>query len=48
MVDQRDFFISFTYADLEIATAINTALRSAGFSTWFHPEDKPAGGGMRA
>ena len=42
----RDFFISFTGADTEIATAINDALRDAGFTTWFHPTDKPFAGGI--
>lgn len=46
MTDKRDFFISFTSDDLEIATAINDALRDAGFSTWFHPTDKPLGAGI--
>ncbi|MEM7428705.1 MAG: TIR domain-containing protein [Pseudomonadota bacterium] len=39
----RDFFISFTKADLEIARAIKEALEAAGFSTWFHPDDVPSG-----
>lgn len=46
MTDKRDFFISFTSDDLDIATAINDALRDAGFSTWFHPIDKPRGAGI--
>jgi hypothetical protein len=46
MPDNRDFFISFTSADTEIATAINDALFAAGFKTWFHPKDKPLGAGI--
>ena len=46
MTDKRDFFVSFTSDDLEIATAINDALRDAGFTTWFHPTDKPLGAGI--
>lgn len=46
MSDTRDFFISFTWADVDIATAINDALNAAGFSTWFHPKDKPKGAGI--
>ncbi len=46
MSDTRDFFISFTHADADIATAINDALNAAGFSTWFHPKDKPKGAGI--
>ncbi|MGJ8627860.1 MAG: TIR domain-containing protein [Sulfitobacter sp.] len=42
----RDFFISFTWADVDIATAINEALHTAGFTTWFHPTDKPKGAGI--
>ncbi len=40
MADIRDFFISFTSADLQIATALNDALRNEGFTTWFYPRDK--------
>jgi hypothetical protein len=46
MPDNRDFFISFTSANTEIATAINDALFAAGFKTWFHPKDKPLGAGI--
>lgn len=46
MPDNHDFFISFTSADIEIATAINHALLAAKFSTWFHPTDKPLGAGI--
>ncbi len=46
MSDTRDFFISFIHANAEIATAINDALNAAGFSTWFHPKDKPKGAGI--
>ncbi|KMW58755.1 kinesin light chain-like protein [Candidatus Rhodobacter oscarellae] len=41
---QRDFFISFTIDDLEVATVLNDALNAAGFSTYFHPKDIPSGG----
>lgn len=44
--ETRDFFISFTSADFEVAAALNAALKGAGYSTWFHPEDKPRGGGI--
>lgn len=46
MTDKRDFFVSFTSDDLDIATALNDALRKAGFTTWFHPTDKPMGAGI--
>lgn len=46
MPDTRDFFISFTGADTDIATELNDALRAAGFSTWFHPTDKPRRAGI--
>lgn len=46
MPETRDSFISFTGADTQIATALNDALRAAGFSTWFHPTDKPKGAGI--
>ncbi|MEL7466258.1 MAG: tetratricopeptide repeat protein [Pseudomonadota bacterium] len=46
MAEQRDFFISFTHDDLEIATALNEALRGAGHTTYFHPADKPLGAGI--
>ena len=46
MSDTRDFFISFTWADVGVATAINDALRAADFTTWFHPADKPKGAGI--
>ena len=46
MAEIRDFFISFTWADEPIAAAINGALRDAGFTTWFHPTDKPLGAGI--
>ena len=42
----RDFFISFTWDDVDIATALNDALLGAGFTTWFHPLDKPKGAGI--
>lgn len=48
MPDTRDFFISFTSADEEIATALNDALLEAGHTTWFHPLDKPAFAGIGA
>ena len=43
---ERDFFISFNGADLDYAEAINTALREAGFATYFHPVDIPPGGNI--
>lgn len=46
MSEQRDFFISFTGADIEIAKALNDALNEAGFTTWFHPNDKAKGAGI--
>ncbi len=48
MIDEemRDFFLSFTWGDVEIATALNDALLAAGFTTWFHPLDKPRGAGI--
>ena len=46
MSETRDFFTSFTWADADIATAINDTLNTAGFTTWFHPKDKPAGAGI--
>jgi tetratricopeptide (TPR) repeat protein len=38
-IERRDFFISFTSADLAYAEAIDKALRAAGFTTYFHPND---------
>ena len=46
MSEKRDFFISFTGADTEIAAALNNALNEADFTTWFHPKDKPKGAGI--
>ena len=37
-IEQRDFFISFNGADLPYAEAIDKALRTAGFTTFFHPK----------
>ena len=45
-IELRDFFISFNGADLAYAEAIDTALREAGFSTFFHPNDLPDGGNI--
>jgi len=42
MTDTRDYFISFTSDDTAVATAINTALRDAGFSTWYRDQHRPA------
>jgi len=42
----RDLFISYTWADVDMATALNDALRAAGFTTWFHPAGKPKGAGI--
>lgn len=44
--EQRDFFISFTGADLAYAEAIDAALRAAGFTTYFHPRDIEYGGNI--
>lgn len=41
---RRDFFISFNSADLAYAEALDTALKDAGFTTYFHPVDLGAGG----
>jgi hypothetical protein len=38
-IEQRDFFISFNSADLVYAQAIDTALRAAGFTTFYYPND---------
>jgi hypothetical protein len=38
-IEQRDFFISFNGADQAYADAINAALRAAGFTTFYHPQD---------
>ncbi|MGB0505988.1 MAG: TIR domain-containing protein, partial [Pikeienuella sp.] len=45
-IPTRDFFISFTDDDKALATALNDALRAAGYSVWFHPVDKPAFAGI--
>ena len=45
-IDHRDFFISFNSADLGYARAIDAALREAGFTTFFHPNDLPPGGNI--
>jgi tetratricopeptide (TPR) repeat protein len=45
-IEQRDFFISFNSADLAYAEAINSALRAAGFTTFFHPKDIDPGGNI--
>jgi hypothetical protein len=47
-IDRRDFFLSFNSADLAYAEAINAALRSAAFTTFFHPSDLAAGGTIPA
>src|SRR5712671_3155385 len=44
--EHRDFFISFNGADLIYATAIDAALRQAGFSTFFYPRDLGPGGNI--
>jgi hypothetical protein len=44
--DRRDFFISFNSVDLAFAEAIDTALKTEGFSTFYHPLDLPAGGNI--
>jgi len=43
-IAQRDFFISFNSADQAYAKAISDALRAAGFTTFFHPDDLDYGG----
>ena len=45
-IEQRDFFISFNSADLAYAEAIDVALKSAGFTTYFHPIDLAPGGNI--
>jgi tetratricopeptide (TPR) repeat protein len=37
--ETRDFFVSFSGADLAYAEAINSALRAAHFTTFYHPHD---------
>jgi hypothetical protein len=44
--DRRDFFISFNSIDLAYAQAIDTALREAGFTTYYHPRDLGPGGNI--
>ncbi|MBV9992960.1 MAG: toll/interleukin-1 receptor domain-containing protein [Alphaproteobacteria bacterium] len=46
MTDRRDFFISFNSADLAYAQAIDAALRTAGFTTYYHPRDLKPGGNI--
>jgi tetratricopeptide (TPR) repeat protein len=45
-IDHRDFFISFTKADLAYAGAIDAALRAEGFTTYYHPRDLGPGGNI--
>ena len=45
-IEQRDFFISFNSADLPYAEAIDKALRAAGFTTFFHPNELGPGGNI--
>jgi tetratricopeptide (TPR) repeat protein len=45
-IDTRDFFISFNSADLAYAEAINSALKTAGFTTYYHPTDIRPGGNI--
>jgi hypothetical protein len=45
-IEQRDFFISFNSADLAHAEAIDEALKTAGFTTYYHPADIPPGGNI--
>jgi tetratricopeptide (TPR) repeat protein len=45
-IEQRDFFISFNNADLAYAKAIDAALREAGFTTYFFPNDLLEGGNV--
>lgn len=45
-IEQRDFFISFNGADLAYAEAIDAALRAAGFTTYYHPNDIGPGGNI--
>jgi TIR domain/NB-ARC domain len=42
----RDFFISFNSADLAYGVAIDSALRRAGFTTYFYPNDLGPGGNI--
>ena len=44
--EKRDFFISFTKADLAYAKALDATLRAAGFTTFFYPNDLGAGGNI--
>jgi tetratricopeptide (TPR) repeat protein len=46
--DRRDFFISFNSADLAHAKAIDEALRTEGFTTYYAPNDLPPGGNVPA
>ena len=41
---ERDYFISFNSADEAYAKAISDALRAAGFTTFYHPDDLGYGG----
>jgi hypothetical protein len=42
-IEQRDFFISFNSADQAYGDAINAALRAAGFTTFYYPQDVDPG-----
>ncbi len=45
-IERRDFFISFNSADLAYAAAIDAALRAAGFTTFYYPNDLRPGGSI--
>lgn len=45
-IEQRDFFISFNSADEAYAAALDAALRTEGFTTFYHPRDLPPGGNI--
>lgn len=45
-IARRDFFISFNFADLAYATAIDAALVAGGFTTYFYPRDLHLGGNI--
>ena len=45
-MERRDYFISFNSADAVFAEALDSALRSAGFTTFYFPRDLQPGGNI--
>ena len=43
---RRDFFISFNSADLSYAQELDSALRQANYTTYYHPRDLGPGGNI--